>query len=198
MHPEEKAPVIELVFTRLHAGGKFDKGKGGAYSFSGGLHGVGVSVTNALAKRMEVTSYREGQVAASGLLRRRCRRSTASCARLARATASQGTAVRVWPDAKYFESAAPADGRADASAAQQGGADARRQRHAGARKSQRQPNLALQRRPARLLDANPQPATRSFPCSKARALPMAATTALPKARAPAGAVAFTEDGQPGA
>ena len=54
LHPEEKAPVIELVFTRLHAGGKFDKGKGGAYSFSGGLHGVGVSVTNALAKRLEV------------------------------------------------------------------------------------------------------------------------------------------------
>jgi topoisomerase-4 subunit B len=45
LHPEENAPVIELVFTRLHAGGKFDKGKGGAYSFSGGLHGVGVSVT---------------------------------------------------------------------------------------------------------------------------------------------------------
>ena len=64
MHPEEKAPVIELVFTRLHAGGKFDKGKGGAYSFSGGLHGVGVSVTNALAKRLEATSYREGAVAA--------------------------------------------------------------------------------------------------------------------------------------
>jgi DNA gyrase/topoisomerase IV subunit B len=51
------------VFTRLHAGGKFDKGKGGAYSFSGGLHGVGVSVTNALAKRLEVTSHRDGQVA---------------------------------------------------------------------------------------------------------------------------------------
>src|SRR4051794_23609060 len=63
LHPEEKAPVIELVFTRLHAGGKFDKGRGGAYSFSGGLHGVGVSVTNALAKRLEATSYREGQVA---------------------------------------------------------------------------------------------------------------------------------------
>src|SRR5687768_10051630 len=63
LHPEEKAPVIELVYTRLHAGGKFDKGKGGAYSFSGGLHGVGVSVTNALAKRLEVTTYREGQVA---------------------------------------------------------------------------------------------------------------------------------------
>ena len=63
LHPEEKAPVVELVFTRLHAGGKFDKGKGGAYSFSGGLHGVGVSVTNALSKRLEVTAYREGQVA---------------------------------------------------------------------------------------------------------------------------------------
>ena len=63
MHPEENAPVIELVFTQLHAGGKFDKGKGGAYSFSGGLHGVGVSVTNALSQRMEVASHREGQVA---------------------------------------------------------------------------------------------------------------------------------------
>ena len=51
------------MFTRLHAGGKFDKGAGGAYSFSGGLHGVGVSVTNALAKRLEVTVWRGGQVA---------------------------------------------------------------------------------------------------------------------------------------
>src|SRR3982750_1463866 len=63
LHPEEKAPVVELVFTRLHAGGKFDKGKGGAYSFSGGLHGVGVSVPNALSKRLEVVTHREGTVA---------------------------------------------------------------------------------------------------------------------------------------
>src|SRR6187402_1957818 len=63
LHPEEGVPVVEIVFTRLHAGGKFDKGGSGAYSFSGGLHGVGVSVTNALAKRLAVTVCREGQVA---------------------------------------------------------------------------------------------------------------------------------------
>ena len=63
LHPQEGVPVLELVFTRLHAGGKFDKGQGGAYSFSGGLHGVGVSVTNALAARLEVASHRDGHVA---------------------------------------------------------------------------------------------------------------------------------------
>src|ERR1700709_2330209 len=62
LHPEEKVPVVEIVFTRLHAGGKFDKGSGGAYSFSGGLHGVGVSVTNALSTRLQVTVWRGGQV----------------------------------------------------------------------------------------------------------------------------------------
>ncbi len=55
LHAEEQVPVVEIVFTRLHAGGKFDKGGGAAYSFSGGLHGVGVSVTNALSKRLDVT-----------------------------------------------------------------------------------------------------------------------------------------------
>ena len=103
LHPKEKAPVIELVFTRLHAGGKFDKGKGGAYSFSGGLHGVGVSVTNALAKRLEATSYRDGQVAAlafSGgdVIEQLVTRKAGEGDR------KQGTTVRVWPDAKYFES----------------------------------------------------------------------------------------------
>ncbi|ODS61241.1 MAG: DNA topoisomerase IV subunit B [Acidovorax sp. SCN 65-108] len=103
MHPEENAPVIELVFTRLHAGGKFDKGKGGAYSFSGGLHGVGVSVTNALATRLEATSYREGKVArlvfsAGDVIEPLVARPLEAGER------KQGTSVRVWPDAKYFES----------------------------------------------------------------------------------------------
>src|SRR5690348_1166625 len=61
-HPVEKAPTVEVVFTQLHAGGKFDKKGGGAYAFSGGLHGVGVSVTNALSKRLEVRVKREGAV----------------------------------------------------------------------------------------------------------------------------------------
>ena len=105
LHPEEKAPVIELVFTRLHAGGKFDKGKGGAYSFSGGLHGVGVSVTNALATRLEATSYREGKVArlvfaAGDVIEPLVARPLEAGER------KQGTSVRVWPDAKYFESSA--------------------------------------------------------------------------------------------
>jgi topoisomerase-4 subunit B len=102
-HPEEKVPVVEIVFTRLHAGGKFDKGSGGAYSFSGGLHGVGVSVTNALAKRLEVQVWREGQVASivfSGgdvIEPLKLRKAT-------NADRKSGTTVRAWPDAKYFES----------------------------------------------------------------------------------------------
>ena len=104
MHPEEKAPVIELVFTRLHAGGKFDKGKGGAYSFSGGLHGVGVSVTNALGKRLEATSYREGSVARIVFEGGDVTESL-QIRKADEGDRKSGTTVRVWPDAKYFESA---------------------------------------------------------------------------------------------
>ena len=104
LHPEEGVSVVEIVFTRLHAGGKFDKGSGGAYSFSGGLHGVGVSVTNALSTRLQVTVCRDKQVATlafSGgdVIEPVAVRPAVSGDR------KQGTTVRVWPDAKYFESA---------------------------------------------------------------------------------------------
>ena len=105
LHPEENASVIELVFTRRHAGGKFDKGQGGAYSFSGGLHGVGVSVTNALATRLEATSYREGQVArlvfSGGDVIE-----PLQIRKQGEGDRKSGTTVRVWPDAKYFETLA--------------------------------------------------------------------------------------------
>jgi topoisomerase-4 subunit B len=104
LHPEERVPVVEIVFTRLHAGGKFDKGAGGAYSFSGGLHGVGVSVTNALAKRLQVTVWRDGQVAmltfAGGDVSEGLKTRAATAGER-----KHGTQVRVWPDPKYFDSA---------------------------------------------------------------------------------------------
>jgi topoisomerase IV subunit B len=103
LHPEEGVSVLEIVYTRLHAGGKFDKGGSNAYSFSGGLHGVGVSVTNALAKKLVVTVYREGQVAtlafAGGDVTEKL-----AIRKAAAGDRKQGTSVRVWPDAKYFDS----------------------------------------------------------------------------------------------
>lgn len=103
LHPEEQVPVVEIVFTRLHAGGKFDKGAGGAYSFSGGLHGVGVSVTNALSTRLQVQVWRDGQTAqlafgGGDVIEPLTKRKASSTDR------KQGTSVRVWPDAKYFDS----------------------------------------------------------------------------------------------
>ncbi len=102
LHPEEGEPVIELVFMRLHAGGKFDKGGGGPYTFSGGLHGVGVSVTNALSSRLEVTVWRDGRthtiVFADGEVQ------TPLASRAARsAEPAHGTRVGVWPNGKYFD-----------------------------------------------------------------------------------------------
>ena len=103
MHPEEQVPVVVLAFTRLHAGGKFDKRSGNsAYAFSGGLHGVGVAVTNALSLRVTVEVKREGKIwgvefadggeKVSELVER------GKCGR------QSGTRVRVWPDARYFDS----------------------------------------------------------------------------------------------
>src|SRR3569832_109297 len=105
LHPVEKVPTVEIVFTRLHAGGKFDKGSGGAYAFSGGLHGVGVSVTNALSSRLEIMVWREGgmhQLAfAHGDVVEKLKSRP-----LAKDEKRSGTRVTVWPDPKYFDSPA--------------------------------------------------------------------------------------------
>ncbi len=103
IHPEEGVPVIEIVFTRLHAGGKFNKKDGGAYAFSGGLHGVGVSVTNALSTYLGVTVWRDKQVASlvfsAGDVVEPLEVRDAG-----RGDKKNGTRVTVKPDPKYFDS----------------------------------------------------------------------------------------------
>lgn len=103
LHPEEKVPTVEIVFTRLHAGGKFDKGSGGAYAFSGGLHGVGVSVTNALTSQLDITIWRDGGVHelsfSDGDLTKKLVSRKAT-----KADKTSGTLVRAWPNPKYFDS----------------------------------------------------------------------------------------------
>ncbi|MDR0275032.1 MAG: type IIA DNA topoisomerase subunit B [Burkholderiaceae bacterium] len=103
LHPQEGVPVLEIVFTRLHAGGKFDKGASGAYAFAGGLHGVGVSVTNALARRLEVATQREGQVARMAFAGGEVA-DPLEVRPQAEGDRRRGATVRVWPDARYFES----------------------------------------------------------------------------------------------
>ena len=100
-HPVEKAPTVEVVYTRLHAGGKFDKKGGGAYAFSGGLHGVGVSVTNALSKRLEVRVKREGAEYAIAFEHGE---TVEKLHKVGKAGPKEsGTWVRAWPDGKYFD-----------------------------------------------------------------------------------------------
>ncbi|MBL8357165.1 MAG: type IIA DNA topoisomerase subunit B [Delftia acidovorans] len=103
LHPEERVPVVEIVFTRLHAGGKFDKKGGGAYTFSGGLHGVGVSVTNALSRRLEVSVWRDG--GEHRIVFENGGNVTQPLKRIGRSTRS-GTHVRAWPEPRYFDSGA--------------------------------------------------------------------------------------------
>ncbi len=103
-HPEEKIPTIEVIFTRLHSGGKFQKGIENAYTFSGGLHGVGVSVTNALSSKLKVTVWREkkwhemtftdGNVSTPLTSRK-----------LERGEKKSGTKVTIWPNPVYFDNA---------------------------------------------------------------------------------------------
>jgi topoisomerase-4 subunit B len=102
-HPEEKVPVVVLAFTRLHAGGKFDKKAGnGAYAFSGGLHGVGVAVTNALSHSVEVEVRREGKIHAVSFAEGG--EKVSALAVLGECGRQTGTRVRVVPDPRYFDS----------------------------------------------------------------------------------------------
>ncbi len=99
IHPEEKIPGVELILTRLHAGGKFSNRN---YQFSGGLHGVGVSVVNALSQRVEVTIRREGQI--HRMTFRDGDRASALEVIGSVARKNTGTTLRFWPDPKYFDS----------------------------------------------------------------------------------------------
>jgi topoisomerase-4 subunit B len=99
LHPVEKVPGIEVILTRLHAGGKFSASN---YRFSGGLHGVGVSVVNALSKHLEVWVKRGGReynmAFASGA-------KTSDLEEVGKVgRQNTGTTVRFWPDEKYFDS----------------------------------------------------------------------------------------------
>ena len=100
IHPEEGIPGVELILTKLHAGGKFSNKN---YQFSGGLHGVGISVVNALSRRVEVTVRRDGQVydmAFENGFKVEELRVSGTCGRR-----NTGTRVHFWPDASYFDSA---------------------------------------------------------------------------------------------
>ena len=101
LHPVEKIPTVQLVFTELHAGAKFYKRSGdAAYQFSGGLHGVGVSVTNALSERLEVEVVREGErhriVFADGDVKEKLKKVGSA--------KGSSTTLRIWPNKKYFDS----------------------------------------------------------------------------------------------
>ena len=96
IHPVEQRPALEVVLTTLHAGGKFDSQ---AYAVSGGLHGVGVSVVNALSKRLEVEVYKDGYVW------RQSYEYSVPTAPLLRgeSTDQTGTIITFWPDGGIFE-----------------------------------------------------------------------------------------------
>ena len=98
IHPEEGIPGVELILTRLHAGGKFSNKN---YTYSGGLHGVGVSVVNALSNKVEVTIRRDGQIWRMDF--KNGDRATNLKAVGTVPKKLTGTTVRFWPDPKYFD-----------------------------------------------------------------------------------------------
>ena len=98
-HPEQKKPGVEVILSTLHAGGKFSND---SYQFSGGLHGVGVSIVNALSTSLEVTVKRGGnvyQMSFSGGEKKADLEIVDTCGQR-----NTGTILRFWPDSKYFDS----------------------------------------------------------------------------------------------
>jgi len=96
-HKKEGVPGVEVILTRLHAGGKFsDKN----YTFSGGLHGVGVSVVNALSKRLEVAVKRDGKEYKMSFAEGQ---KTSKLKTIGSAGKAHGTVLRFWPDPKFFD-----------------------------------------------------------------------------------------------
>ena len=95
MHPKEKRPTVEVVLTVLHAGGKFDSD---SYAVSGGLHGVGVSVVNALSSRLDVEIHRDGQA-----FRQSYRNAKPGPLETIGASRRTGSSVTFWPDPDIFE-----------------------------------------------------------------------------------------------
>lgn len=98
-HPKEKIPGVELILTRLHAGAKFSNKN---YQYSGGLHGVGVSVVNALSKNLEVWIRRGGKEYNMSFAGGRRRGKLEVVGTVGKA--NTGTTIRFWPDPQYFDS----------------------------------------------------------------------------------------------
>ncbi|HKY03008.1 MAG TPA: DNA topoisomerase IV subunit B [Burkholderiales bacterium] len=104
IHPKKKQPAVQVIFTTLHSGGKFRKtDKDAAYRIAGGLHGVGICVTNALAKRLEVQVTRDG--AKHRLVFGDNGKVLEPLKKIGKADPKEsGTKLRFWPDPKYFDS----------------------------------------------------------------------------------------------
>jgi topoisomerase-4 subunit B len=98
-HPKLKKPGVEVILTTLHSGGKFSEGH---YRFSGGLHGVGVSVVNALSKKLEVTIKRDGQEWLMGFAGGNKKSELQAVGKVGKR--NSGTTLQFWPDPKYFDS----------------------------------------------------------------------------------------------